>query len=269
MKAFLIGLVASLIFSGAGLAGNPPEKKGLPFPGETLSISNRQAFLIPSEKASVTGPKPWVLYAPTLSNLPGDSERWIFQRLLAAGIAIAGIDVGESYGSPEGRHWYSDLYAELTERRGYCTRLALLARSRGGLMTLGWAVENPEKVAGWAGIYPVSNIASYPGIQRAAPSYKLTENELALQLPRHNPIDRLDALAKAGVPLFAIHGDSDKVVPLESNSRLLKDRYTALNGTMQLVVPPGQGHNMWPGFFECEALVEFLKSHALRSVDRQ
>ncbi len=266
MKLHVLASTASLFCCGAVLAQNPPEKKGLPIPGETLSVSNRQAFLIPSSKAPATGPKPWVWYAPTLPNLPGGNERWMFERLLAAGIAIAGIDVGESYGSPEGRQWYSDLYAELTERRGYCTKPALLARSRGGLMTLGWAVENPEKVAGWAGIYPVSNIASYPGVQRAAPSYKLTESDFALQLPRHNPIDRLEALAKAGVSLFAIHGDSDKVVPLEVNSGMLKDRYTALNGEMKLIVPPGQGHNGWSGFFECEELVEFLKNHALRGV---
>jgi pimeloyl-ACP methyl ester carboxylesterase len=135
-------------------------------------------------------------------------------------------------------------------------------------MTLGWAVENPDKVAAWAGIYPVSNIKSYPGIQRAAPSFQLTEGELTAQMLQHNPVDRLEALAKAGVPLFAIHGDSDKVVPLELNSGLLRERYQALNGSMELVVPPGQGHNMWTGFFECEALVDFVKKHALAKPDR-
>jgi fermentation-respiration switch protein FrsA (DUF1100 family) len=130
-------------------------------------------------------------------------------------------------------------------------------------MTLGWAVENPDKVSAWAGIYPVSNIASYPGIQRAAPSYRLSEAEFTGQLVLHNPVDRLGALAKAGVPLFAIHGDSDKVVPLELNSSLLKERYKALDGVMELLVPPGQGHNMWAGFFECEELVAFVKRHAL------
>ena len=39
-------------------------------------------------------------------------------------------------------------------------------------------------------------------------------DELQAHLVEHNPIDRLAGLAKAGVPLFAIHGDSDQVVPL-------------------------------------------------------
>ena len=136
--------------------------------------------------------------------------------------------------------------------------------SRGGLMTLAWAAENPDKVAAFAGIYPVCNLASYPGLTKAAPAYGLTPSELEARLADHNPIDRLAPLAKARVPLFAIHGDVDKIVPLEANSGLLKQRYTALGGTIELIVPPGQGHNMWRGFFECAELVTFVKTHARR-----
>ena len=31
---------------------------------------------------------------------------------------------------------------------------------------------------------------------------------------------------------------------------------------MQLIVPDGQGHNMWKGFFHCEELVNFVIAHA-------
>jgi hypothetical protein len=31
---------------------------------------------------------------------------------------------------------------------------------------------------------------------------------------------------------------------------------------MTLVVPKGQGHNMWPGFFQCQELVDFVIAHA-------
>lgn len=87
-------------------------------------------------------------------------------------------------------------------------------------------------------------------------------DELQAHLAEHNPIDRLAALAKAGVPLFAIHGDVDGTVPLEANSGLMKERYLALGGSMELIVPPGQGHNMWPGFFQSHELVTFVKIHA-------
>ena len=69
-------------------------------------------------------------------------------------------------------------------------------------------------------------------------------------------------MAEADIPMFAIHGDVDTIVPLEKNSGLLHARYTALGGKMQLIVPPGQGHNMWEGFFQSQELIQFVKQHA-------
>jgi fermentation-respiration switch protein FrsA (DUF1100 family) len=60
------------------------------------------------------------------------------------------------------------------------------------------------------------------------------------------------------VPLFAIHGDSDKLVPLEQNSGALRTRDEAMGGSMRLIVPAGQGHSMWPGFFENEAMLAWM-----------
>jgi len=239
-------------------AGAQPEapKKTLPIPGEVFRVRGHAAFVImpPKPGAKV----PWVLYAPTLPGLPGPEERWMFERFLAAGIAVAGIDVGESYGNVAGRALYSALHEELTTRRRFTRKVMLLGRSRGGLMTLSWAAENPEKVAGFAGIYPVCNLASYPGLTNAAPAYGLQPADLEAQLARHNPVDRLEPLARARVPLFVIHGDQDRLVPLEANSGLVRTRYRALGGPMDWVVPAGQGHSMWTGFFQSQELVDFV-----------
>src|SRR5262245_57135501 len=96
------------------------------------------------------------------------------------------------------------------------------------------------------------------GIAKAAGAYEMKPEELEAHLQEHNPIERLASLAKAKVPLFAIHGDVDAVVPLEANSGLVKERYTALGGSMQLLILKGQGHNMWPGFFQSQELVNFV-----------
>ncbi|MCX6367321.1 MAG: prolyl oligopeptidase family serine peptidase [Armatimonadetes bacterium] len=241
--------------------GQVPQKT-LPLPGETFIVAGRPAFVILPEGKPTSRLMPWVWYAPTLPGLPGPEERWMFERFAAAGIAVAGIDVGESYGSPDGRALFTALYTELTQKRGFATKPVLLGRSRGGLMTLGWAVENPEKVAGFTGIYPVCDLTSYPGAAKASEAYHLTEAELLARLKEHNPIEKLAGLAIARVPLFAIQGDSDTVVPLERNAGELKRRYEALGGKMQLIVPPGQGHNMWPGFFQCQELVDFVIAQA-------
>lgn len=255
-------LVAALLLASlAAQAADSPTKK-LPLPGEVFAVEGHTAFLIASPSAPAGQPKPWVWYAPTLPNLPGPEEAWMFRAFLDAGISVAGIDVGESYGSPDGRKLFTALHTELSGKRGYSTKPVLLGRSRGGLMTLAWAAENPDKVGAFAGVYPVCNLTSYPGIDKAAPAYGIDAAGLRAQLAQHNPVDRLDSLAKARVPLFAIHGDMDKIVPLELNSGLMKSRYEALGGTMNLIVPPGQGHNMWKGFFQCQELVDFVRAHA-------
>lgn len=269
MKCLQILATILLIVPSISLHAEQPDtaidsipKKILPLTGEVFLVEGHTAFIIPA-KAELNGkPKAWVWYAPTLKGLPGNEEKWMFEQFQNKGIAIAGIDVGESYGSPAGRKLFTALHQEMTGKRGYSQKPVLLGRSRGGLMTLSWAAENSDKVAAFAGVYPVCNISSYPSVAKAAGAYEMKPEELQQHLTKHNPIDRLASLANAGVPLFAIHGDADKVVPLEANSGLMKERYTALGGSMQLIVPPGQGHNMWSGFFQCHELVDFVIKHS-------
>jgi pimeloyl-ACP methyl ester carboxylesterase len=238
-------------------ATDGPEKE-LPITGETFCIQGSTAFQIWPEQMGATKARPWVWYAPTLPKYPGDEEKWMFEQFLAKGIAIAGIDVGESYGSPKGEAVFQSFYEALVTHRGMSPKPALLARSRGGLMLYNWAAEHAESVACIAGIYPVCNLASYPGLDRACGAYELSERELAAQLAQHNPIDRLAPLARAGVPIHHLHGDSDTVVPLEQNSAIVKHRYDALGGKMTLQIIEGGGHDVKDHWFCSQALVDFV-----------
>lgn len=245
---YCLGLV-SLVFNGFGVEVPPRQN---------YQLEGHTAFVILPEKNESRKPIPWVWYAPTFSNLPEAREHWMFRQFLAKGIAIAGIDVGESYGSPKGRALYTALYKELTTKRNFAPKPVLLARSRGGLMLYNWACENAEKVSGIAGIYPVCDLRSYPGLDKACGTYGLSKTDLEKELDRHNPVARLAPLVKAGVPIFHIHGDIDTVVPLPENSGEVKRVYDRLGGKMELKVPKGQGHNVWEGFFECQELVDFV-----------
>jgi hypothetical protein len=235
--------------------------KTLPLKGESFRLNGHDAFVILPKKVDAN--TPWVWYAPTLRGLPAKSEIWMFERFLAKGIAIAGIDVGESYGSPHGRERYSQLYQHLITRRKFSRKPCLLARSRGGLMLYNWAVENPGKVGGVAGIYPVCNLESYPGLKNAAGAYKMTADELKSNLGQHNPIERLKPLAEAGVPILHLQGDSDQVVPHEKNTAILAERYKKFGGSIEVELIKGQGHNMWKGWFQSERLTNFAIDCAL------
>jgi dipeptidyl aminopeptidase/acylaminoacyl peptidase len=149
-------------------------------------------------------------------------------------------------------------------RRGYAKRPAVLGRSRGGLWASAWAIAHPELTAGIGGIYPVYDWRSYPGLDKAAPAYGLAPADLAARAAELCPIERIAVAAKADVPVCIIHGDDDKVVPLEPNSLRLKQTYEAAGkgDLVQLIVAKGQGHNFWEGFFRCQELVDFLVARA-------
>lgn len=243
-------------------------------PGAKLGESQAAPAAVPAKpatdsadgKPSVVAPRrpqPWVLYAPTLPPLPDSHEKWMHERFTEAGIAVAGIDVGEAYGSPEGQRLFSELYRELVERRGFAAKPVVLGRSRGGLLVAAWAGANPDKVAGLAGIYPVFDFRSYPGLANAAGAYGLKPDQLDARRIELNPIEQADRLARAKVPVFLIHGDMDRVVPLRENSGEFAARYKAAGAEtlLRLVVPEGQGHNFWPGFFRCQELVDFVIAH--------
>jgi len=242
------------------MAPEPPLKT-LPLPGEIFNLGEHTAFLIAAPRPAPGWP--WVWYAPTLPNLPGQEERWMFTRWQAAGLAVAGIDAGESFGSPHGRQVFSALYTHLT-RLGYARRACLLARSRGGLMHYNWAAEHPKAVACIAGIYPVCDLLSYPGIDAVAPAYGMSPQEILRVMDAHNPVMRTAPLARAGVPIFHIHGDADWVVPLALNSGALAERYAAHGGRMTLRVVAGGQHDMNPAWFECQELVDFVIAHSKR-----
>jgi dipeptidyl aminopeptidase/acylaminoacyl peptidase len=258
-------LVAALILAVAGqLSAQEKPVKELILPGEAFLIEERPAFVLLPEKEKRSEPQPWILYAPTLPGYPDSHEKWMHEQFLAAGVAVAGIDAGEAYGSPRGTELMTALYDELTQKRGFAAKPCLLGRSRGGLWVSAFAIAHPDKAAGIAGIYPVFDFRTYPGLEKAAPAYGLTPQELEASLSTHNPIARADVLVKAKIPVCIIHGDEDAVVPLKANSAALAAAYerAGAGDAVRLIVAKDQGHNFWEGFFRCQELIDFAVHQA-------
>ena len=234
----------------------------LPLPAEIFEVNGRRAFVMQPEDPAAG--KPWVWYAPTLHNYPHHSQGHYFEQLLAQGVAVAGYDLGEVRGAPGSSATFTGFYNAMVAR-GYSEKPVLLGQSRGGLMMLCWAFRHPEKVGAFAGIYPVCNLASWP-LQRSKPSvladYEMSEAEILTQLDTFNSAENLAGLAKAGVPMFIIHGDSDRVVPYSDNSALIKEKYDALGGAIEVKIVPGKGHAEVPEFFRDQDLLEFIIKQA-------
>jgi alpha-beta hydrolase superfamily lysophospholipase len=257
---------------GSSGADAPPESKPaasgptprLVLPGINLIVEGRPAFIfLPSEEKRAN-PQPWIFYAPTLPGYPDGAERWMHEQFLAAGIAVAGVDVGEAYGNPKSHAIFDALYRELLEKHSFAPKPCLFGRSRGGLWVSSWAIANPKRVAGIIGIYPVFDFRTYPGIDKAAPAYELTPAELSARADEFNPIARVHVLARARVPVLLIHGDVDNVVPIKENSAEFMRRYeeAGAESLADLIVLEGRGHSMFRGFFHEQDLVDFAIARA-------
>lgn len=231
---------------------------------ESRIVAGRPGFVLLPEASLRRIPQPWVFYAPTLRGLPDLHEQWLFTRLLESGIAIAGLDVGEAYGNPVSQELFGRFASNLAERDGFARRPCLLGRSRGGLAVAAWAASEPSRASGIAGIYPVFDLRSYPGTDKAAAAYGRAADELGAPGSIWNPVNRLDAVARGGVPAYLVHGDSDTVVPIGANSAAFAEAYrrTGRSDAVQLEVLPGQGHNFFPGFFRSPGLLRFLTERA-------
>jgi len=230
---------------------------------EAFEVEGHKAYLQAAPEAAVG--KPWIWYAP---NVNGKfiilQHKKYTNAFLQAGIAIASYDLGEVRGAPGSTAKFTHFY-EAMVKRGYSRQPILLGQSRGGLMTLAWACRNPDKVKAWVGIYPVCNLASYPlrmSKKETLADFGMEEEALRAKLDELNPVSLLDGLAKQKVPMFSVHGDNDRVVPLEDNTQLLQQRYEALGGAFEFKLAPGRGHEVTPAFFECQELIDFILKHA-------
>lgn len=231
-------------------------------PAETFEIAGHKAYVCAAPKPAEG--KPWLWYAPTLRSLAFAERKMYFETFMKAGISIAGFDLGEVRGSPASTAKFTLFYDEMV-KRGYSPKPILLGQSRGGMMTLAWAFRNPDKLRAWVGIYPVCNLASWPLKNSKAATladFAIPQDELLANLSEFNPIDNLKGLLANKVPMFSVHGDSDVVVPYDLNTQLLKERYEAGGGSIQVKIIPGEGHKVGPSFFECQELVDFVLKHA-------
>ncbi len=231
-----------------------------------LEIEGRRAFLIrPTTKTDPT--RRWIWVAPFWLAVQDErgavQHRLYVDRFLDAGFHVAGVDVGTSCGSPAGADVYQKFYEHLTARLGLNPKARLLGQSNGGLISYAWAFRHPDCVDRIGGIYPAIDFRSWPGLANVVNfpepklGFGLTLDELTKRAAEFNPIDNLAPLAKAGIKIFHIHGDSDTLVPADANSVRVVEEFKKLGGDARLETLKGLGHGS-PAFYESESLVKFL-----------
>ena len=234
---------------------------------------------------TVDGRRCWVV----VPNSPAEGRPWIWRArffghepqadiaLLNEGFHVAYCDVGSLFGNPQAVAYWDAFYKKVTEKHGLNPRPALEGMSRGGLIIYNWAVANPEKVACIYGDAPVCDFKSWPGgkgtgkgspgdWKKCLQAYRLDEKS-ALEYAS-NPVDRLDVLARAGVPILHVVGEADSVVPVSENTDLIEKKYLELGGEIQVIRKAGVGHH--PHSLKDPApIVAFVRKHTQSNLRRR
>jgi hypothetical protein len=120
------------------------------------------------------------------------------------------------------------------------------------LFAFNWAALHPDCAAGLYVDAPVCDFKSWPGGKGVGPGspsdwqmllkvYGFTEQQ-ALAYDK-NPVDNLAPIAKANIPILAVIGDADEVVPVSENINLVETRYLALGGKISVIRKPGGKHH--------------------------
>lgn len=243
----LLTLAALGFLAPSGFAASFPGKRSEfhSFARHDFEHEGRRCIIVAPEKPAEG--KPWIWRARFFGHEPQTDVE-----LLKRGWHVAYADVGGLFGSPNATAIWDSFYARVTTEFGFHPRPALEGMSRGGLIIFNWAKKNPDKISCIYADAPVCDINSWPGGKGSgkgssnawkqcldAWGYSETEAKSA----KTNPIDGLESLAAARIPLLHIVGDADVVVPVTENTAILERRYKKLRGRIEVIHKPGVGHH--------------------------
>ena len=224
-----------------------------PLPGQETSFHGFSMFSDSKKETKIVVPqkiapgKPWVWRARFWGHEPQFDLA-----MLELGYHVVFCNVRNLFGNHEAIERGNRFYDYLVTQHEFSKKAILEGMSRGGLFIYNWAAANPGKVAAIYGDAPVLDFKSWPGgkgIGQGSASawktclmaYGLTEE--TAQDFTGNPIDNLQALAKAGISIIHVVGAADIVVPVAENTTIAEKRYQKLGGVFEVIQKEGVGHH--------------------------
>jgi len=222
-------------------------------------VAGQPAILI-VPKTSAPG-KPWVWRAEWFGDRHAPQ---VSLALLEQGWHLAYINASDRYGSPAAMAIFDAFYKRLTQDFGLASKMVIEGFSRGGLYAFNFAADWPDRVAALYLDAPALDLRLWPGYKTArwpdvAAAYGLTVEQL--ETAKVSPLDRIDPVVKAGIPIIGVAGDADVLVSYADNLALLAERYRAAGGTIEVIVKPGAGHSPH-SLPDPKPIVDFILKHA-------
>ena len=220
---------------------------------------NHAALII--QPAMKSEGNPWVWRAEFFNTFA-----WVDMELLCRGWHIGYVQYNIKYGCPAAVKGIRSFYMRVTGELGLSRKPSIFGFSRGGLYAVNYAAAYPDSLSSLYLDAAVLDICSWPGgkytglgspqcWQECLQSYGMKEE--SADHFRGNPLDHAEALAKAGIPVIAVAGDADEVVPYHENTEIFEKTYKQNGGRIQVIIKPGVGHH--PHSLEDpSAIVEFI-----------
>ena len=243
-------LVGTLLAIPTAIAANAPTTATAPttlqrskwngFDRLDFTLAGCPCILVPP--ASAAPGRPWIWRTEFF-----DHEPQADVALLGRGWHVAYMDAHDLYGAPKAIALFNQFYAHLVIQASLSKRVVLEGFSRGGLYAINFAIAHPTSVAALYLDAPVLDIRSWPGKNRQSKewkdcleAYNLTDESLEKFKP---PLDRLQMIIGAKIPILVVAGDADQTVPFAENGGLLEKRYRELGGNIKVILKPGGDHH--------------------------
>ena len=143
--------------------------------------------------------------------------------MLRHGVHLVHTNISDLAGGPEAMRRMNKFYKYLTEEIHFSETPILESYSRGALPALNWAIRNPEKTAMLILDSPLCNFKSWPKTKREKEICRKAGvlNEDYSIIPEWNPVDNLAPLIENKIPVAVLYEESDKVIPIEDNAKLI------------------------------------------------
>jgi hypothetical protein len=250
------------------------------FPGEKTNFKGYDRYQVRTAAGSFSvicptqaAPgKPWLWRSLFWAQLDKVNEADL--QLVEQGYHVV-LAYGNVHGHPSGNANIDAAYELLTTEYGFSKKCSMASFSRGTLSLFTWASVNPEKVNSIYVDNGVCNVHSWPGGALVAESgmkgsgnagswkgmkdvYGFTTDQELLDATV-SPIDKLEPLAKAGVPILIVCGSKDPAVPYEENDAILEERYKKLGGSIEVIIE-NKGHTH--GMDDPTPILEFIKRYS-------
>lgn len=180
------------------------------------------------------------------------------QALLNMGFYMVHVNLYGEYANDKAVGIMHKMY-EFLQKNGFQKKGALIGMSLGGLYSFRYAQAHPEGVACIYADAPVCDL-NYNSTRKEN-IYKAYKTSSKTELAKVSPVNQMDNIAKAKIPVLMLLGTADDVVDYRTNGLLWAERYKKLGGSVE-VVKRIYGHHPH-GLDNPGKIVGFLTYHVL------